>query len=160
MSSFVKFVHRLCRAMNAIAGAALAAIVLLTVTDVILRLLRHPIVGTYELVGLMGAVVIGLSLPQSSLDRGQVLMDFLTSRFPEGLRAGLEVVTRLMGVFLFVVVGLNLWALADDLRTAGEVSPTLQLPQYPVAYAISVAAFVQCLVLLTQLVEKRKAIHG
>ena len=36
---------------------------LLTLVDVILRGFKRPIVGTYELVALAGAVVIGFSLP-------------------------------------------------------------------------------------------------
>ena len=150
MSGFHKLVARVAAFMHGVAGLALGAIVLFTVTDVILRLLRHPIVGTYELVGLLGALVIGLSLPQSTLQRVHVLMDFLTDRLPAGKRRVLEIFTRILGMGFFLVLGLNLWDLADDLRTAGEVSPTLQLPQYPVAYAVALAVLVQCLVLLCQ----------
>lgn len=156
MSQLNKFVRALAQGMYALAGAALCAIVILTVTDVVLRLLRHPIVGAYELVGLLGALAIGLAVPQSTLERGHVLMDFLTSRFSTPLRRAVEVLTRLLGVALFFILAVNLWALADDLRTAGEVSPTLQLPQYPVAYALAMSLFVQCLVLVDQALVGRE----
>ncbi len=48
---------------------------LLTVADVVLRLLGRPIVGTYELVALGGAVAIGLSLPLTSWVRGHIYVD-------------------------------------------------------------------------------------
>ncbi len=49
----------LSRFMYVIAGIALTACVFLTVSDVMLRMFKHPITGTFELVGLLGAVVIG-----------------------------------------------------------------------------------------------------
>ena len=76
MDTYDKIIKGLSRFMYWIAGAALTAIVFLTVSDVILRLFKQPILGTYEIVSLLGAVVIGFAIPQTSIDRGQVLMDF------------------------------------------------------------------------------------
>ncbi len=58
------------------------------VADVILREFKMPIVGTYEIVSLLGAIVIGFAIPQTSLERGHVLMDFLTERLPFGWTKG------------------------------------------------------------------------
>ena len=71
-----------------IAGTALTGIMFLTVADVFLRLFKRPILGTYEIVSLLGAVVIGFAIPQTSIDRGQVLMDFLTGRLSSPSAAG------------------------------------------------------------------------
>lgn len=154
IGNLVRAVARLC---YSVAGLALCGIVLLTVTDVFLRLLRHPIVGAYEMVGLLGAVVIGMAIPQSTLDRGHVLMDFLTARFPRRLQVFLEVTTRILGAGLFLLIAFNLWDLGDDLRLAGEVSPTLQIPQFPVAYGVAVSALIQCLVLLVMALESGRS---
>jgi TRAP-type C4-dicarboxylate transport system permease small subunit len=70
-------IRALARYMYWLAGGALAGIVFLTVADVLLRIFAQPIVGTYELVGFLGAWAIGLAIPQTSLDRGQVFMEFL-----------------------------------------------------------------------------------
>jgi hypothetical protein len=40
-----------------------------------------------------------------------------------------------------------------DLYRTGEVSLTLQLPFYPVAYGIGVCCFVQCLVLIAHIFQ-------
>ena len=80
MKTIVSIIHGLSRLMYWIAGLALAGIVFLTVADVILREFKLPIVGTYEIVSLLGAIVIGFAIPQTSLERGHVLMDFLTER--------------------------------------------------------------------------------
>ncbi len=80
MKTIVSIIHSLSRLMYGIAGLALAGIVFLTMADVILREFKLPIVGTYEIVSLLGAIVIGFAIPQTSLERGHVLMDFLTER--------------------------------------------------------------------------------
>jgi hypothetical protein len=43
--------------------------------------------------------------------------------------------------------------LATRLLKSGEVSLTLQIPFYPVAYGIGVACFVQCLVLIGDMMK-------
>lgn len=143
---------RLSRVMFWVAGLALVAMMGLTGADVVLRLFRAPILGTYELVGLLGAVAVGFAIPQTTLQRGHVKMDFLAGRLTSRGKARLGRLTNLLGLGLFAVVGLNLWELGDDLRRAGEVTLTLQLPQYPVAYGVALCCLAQCLVLLCSLV--------
>ena len=48
----------------------------LTIADVVLRVFHKPIVGTYELVALSGAVVIGFSMPHTVLAQGPHLCGF------------------------------------------------------------------------------------
>ncbi len=140
-------VRPLARALHWAGAAALAAMMFLTVADVALRSFRRPIVGTYELVGLLGALAIGFSLPQTSLDRGQVLMDFLARHLPPGPSRVLSAVTRAAGVALFGALGWNLGAMGLDLRRTGDVTPLLGLPLWLPAFAIAVACFAECLVL-------------
>jgi hypothetical protein len=51
-------VTNLSGVMYIIAGIALIGIVTLTVADVTLRMFSRPIMGTYELVGLLGAIMV------------------------------------------------------------------------------------------------------
>jgi len=143
--------------MYVIAGIALAGSMFLTVADVILRTLKRPIVGTYELVGLLGAVVIGFAIPQTSRLKGHVLMDFLTDRLSPGAQRFCYVLSKILGIALFAVIGWNLWALGDGFRQFGEVTLTLQWPLYPVAYGIAACSFVECLVLFVDIVEQKES---
>lgn len=146
----------LSRFMYVVAGFALAGTMFLTVADVILRIFKRPIVGTYELVGLLGALVVGFSLPQTSRVKGHVVMDFLTGSLPAWAQRLLHVLTRALGVLLFAIISWNLWALGTDYRRVGEVTPTLQLPLYPVAYGIAVCCFAECLVLILDMIGKKE----
>jgi hypothetical protein len=40
-----------------------------------------------------------------------------------------------------------------DLYRSGEVSLTLELPFYPVAFGLGVASFIQCIVLFVQILQ-------
>ncbi len=144
----------LSRFMYVIAGIALTASMFLTVSDVLLRMLKHPITGAYELVGLLGAVVIGFSLPQTSRVRGHVVMHFLTERLSDNVGGVLRVVTRTLGIAMFVVIGWHLVVLGHSFKETGETTATLLLPFYPVCYGIAVCCFVECLVLLAEIFER------
>lgn len=151
MKTLTMVIRRLALWMYWLAGGALASIMFLTVADVILRLFKRPIVGTYELVGFLGAWAIGFAIPQTSLDKGQVLMDFVTGRLPETANKVLLVVTRLLGIGLFITIGYNLWLMGWSLHQNNEVSLTLHLPHFPLAFGLSFACFTECLVLVSEL---------
>ena len=140
-------VRPLARTLHWAGAAALTAMMLLTVADVVLRSFRRPILGTYELVGFLGAFAIGFALPQTSLDRGQVLMDFLARHLPAGANRVLAVITRAIGIGLFAVLAWHLAAMGADLRRTGDVTPLLALPLSWPAFGIAAACAVECLVL-------------
>jgi TRAP-type C4-dicarboxylate transport system permease small subunit len=146
-------VGRLSRLINVIAGIAITFIMFLTVLDVILRFFRRPIVGTYELVAFSGAVVIGFAIPLTSWMRGHIYVDFFTAKLSKTAQCIFNVTTRCMGIGLFFLIGWNLIKVGMDLQQSGEVSLTLQLPFYPVAYGVAVSCFIQCLVLLADMAK-------
>jgi TRAP-type C4-dicarboxylate transport system permease small subunit len=153
MKSFLAAVKGASSALAAVAGAALAALMLLTIADVVLRILGRPIVGTYELVAQGGAIAIGLSLPLTSWVRGHIYVDSLTSRLPRVPRAVLNIVTRLLVLALFFLIGWNLIKYALDLRRAGEVTPTLRFPFFPVLLGVALSCLVECLVMVADIVK-------
>ena len=139
--------------LNAIGGTALTFMMLLTVADVIMRAFGHPLVGTYEIVGLSLALVIGITIPKVSLDRCHVNMEILLERVAKGNKDILNTFTRLICFFLFIGIGYNLFAVANEFRKSGEVSPTIQLPAYPLAYAVGFCCFIECLVFVLQMIK-------
>ena len=153
MGWFLDKVWKLSRLINFIAGSSLAFIMFLTVADIILRSFRRPIIGTYDIVTFSGAVVIGFSLPFTSWMRGHVYTDFLILRFSQRIRNVINISTRCLGIGLFSMIGWNLIKYGMDLKKAGEVSHTLTMPFYPVACALGICCFIQCLVLLCDILR-------
>jgi TRAP-type C4-dicarboxylate transport system permease small subunit len=142
-----KTVERQARRLYVIGGVSLIFIMLLTGADVVMRLVRQPIVGTYELVSFGSALVVGFSLPYVSLRRGHFFVDFLINQFPRRLKIGFQLITRIMGVALFMLLSWNLIKYALDLRRVGEVSPTLNIPYYPFVFAVGICCLFECLTL-------------
>jgi TRAP-type C4-dicarboxylate transport system permease small subunit len=141
-------VESLSKWMSVISGIALTFIMLLTCSDVVLRLFGKPIVGTFEMVGLGGAVIIGFAIPITSWMRGHIFVDFLVLKFPKGLKNAVNTLTRLMSIAIFGLIGWNLMIYAHELYVSGEVTLTRQLPFYPIGYGLGICAFIQCLVLI------------
>jgi TRAP-type C4-dicarboxylate transport system permease small subunit len=140
-------VRRLCALLNLTAAGALVFMMLLTVVDVALRVAGHPIVGTYEIVALTLALVIGLSIPQVSLDGAHVYMEIGLDRLPPAGRRAMITATRLLCIGLFIFMGYNLFSVGAEFRSSGEVSQTLRLPFFPVAWAVGTCCFLECAVL-------------
>ena len=153
MKRFLDAVKGTSTVLSGVAGAALACLMLLTVADVVLRMFGHPIVGTYELVAVSGAVAIGLSLPVTSWVRGHIYVDSFVARLPRVPRVILTIATRLLVLGLFFLIGLNLFKYAMALRAAGEVTPTLRVPFYPVVIGVGVSCLVECLVMVADVVK-------
>jgi TRAP-type C4-dicarboxylate transport system permease small subunit len=153
MKGFLGKINGLSRFLNVIAGVSLTFLMLLTVMDVILRSLKRPIVGTYELVAFSGAIVIGFSVPLTSWVRGHIYVDFFILKFSQKVRNVFNIATRCVVIVLFFLIGWNLIKYGMDLQKSGEVSLTLQMPFYPVAYGVGICCFVQCLVLLCDIIK-------
>jgi TRAP-type C4-dicarboxylate transport system permease small subunit len=153
MGWFSDKVWKLSRLINFLSGVTLAFIMFLTVADIILRSFRRPIVGTYEIVAFSGAVVIGFSVPYTSWMRAHVYTDFLILRFSQKIRNVFNIVTRCLSIVLFILIGWNLIKYGMDLKKAGEVSLTLTMPFYPIAYGVGVCCFIQCLVMVCDILK-------
>lgn len=153
MSRFEKFVTSLSWVLDQIAGWSLVAMMSLTVADVILRFFRRPILGTYEIVGLMGAIVIAFAMPYTTLQRGHVAVEIVVSSLSTSTRAIVSLVTRILSIILFALIAWECSRYGYDLKAAGEVSMTLRLPFYPILYGIAFAAAVVCLVIFSRILQ-------
>lgn len=153
MNLFLDGVLRVSRLAQTVAGVFLTAVMGLTVADVVLRSFGRPILGSYEIVALMGALVIGFSLPFTSWVRGHIYVDFFVQKLSGTARTAVHLATRTVALALFFLIAWNLFLMGLDLQRAGEVSPTLQIPFYPVVYAVGVCCVLQFLVLLGDVVK-------
>jgi len=160
MKAVYEVLLRVSKWLNAVGAATLTFMMLLTITDVILRIVSRPILGTYEIVSLLLAVVIGFSIPKVSLDKGHVYMEFLINTLSRRNRAIMFTFTRVLCVGLFLFIGYNLFSVANEFRLSGEVTPTIQLPFYPAAYGVGVCCFLECFVFAFDILNIWKRENG
>ncbi len=148
METLFRILQRVGKILNHIGGAALTFMMFLTVADVLLRAGGHPILGTYELVSLSLAIVVGFSIPKVSLDRGHVYMEILLEKLSRRDKAIMNTFTRILGIVLFAIIGYNLFIIGNEFHASGEVSSTLKLPFFPISYFVGVCCFIECFVFM------------
>ena len=153
MGGFLRTIFRIIIFMNVIAGIALTFIILLTVCDVALRALGRPILGVYEIVAMAGGIVIGFVTPFTSWVRGHIFMDFVIERLSPRVKNAFDVVTRCVGIALFLMISWNVIKIGTNLYSVDEVSLTLELPLFPIAYGVGFCFFVLSVVLFCDILK-------
>jgi len=148
MEALFRILLRVSKILSHVGGAALTFMMFLTVADVLMRAVGRPILGTYELVSLSLAIVIGFTIPKVSLDRGHVYMEILLEKLSKRDKAIMNTFTRMLGLILFAIIGYNLFLIGNEFRTSGEVSSTLKLPFFPISYFVGVCCFIECFVFM------------
>ena len=112
-----------------VASAALVVMMLLTSADVFMRyLFNRPITGTYDVVGLLGAVLAAFAMPYTMLKKGHVAVEILVQSLSRGKQLIIETFTHLLGISLFLVLVWQAILLSRDMKAAGEVTPTCAPP--------------------------------
>jgi len=140
------FIARAPRAMMALAGVLLLALVLVSGANVILRMCGIPFAGTWELAGFSGALLASFALAETQRRRGHVELDFLTRRYSPRAQRVAGAVNVSLGAAVMAVVSLQLVRCALGKMRAGELSETLRLPFAWVMLAVAVGFVLLALV--------------
>jgi TRAP-type C4-dicarboxylate transport system permease small subunit len=126
----------------------------LSCADIFMRyLFSKPITGTYDIVGLSGAVLAAFSLPYTMLKKGHVAVEILIQSLSRGKQLVIETFSHLLGISLFLVLVWQAVLLSRDMKAAGEVTPTLLLPFYPIVYCMALCFFFLSLAILVNLLH-------
>jgi TRAP-type C4-dicarboxylate transport system permease small subunit len=144
------------KSLYVISGIVLACMILLTFLDVILRNLGHPITGSMELIQYGGSIVFGFSIPFGTLLGAQIIVDILTGKLSPGKRRTINIVTRCIGILLFLFVAYNFFIYGIDVRRSGERTASFKVPYYPFAFALSLSFLFQSFTILRDLVKRVK----
>ena len=153
-SFFEKTVAGISDFFNMVASAALVLMMVLSCADIFMRyLFNRPITGTYDLVGLSGAVLVSFALPYTMLKKGHVAVEILVQSLSRGKRLVIETFSHLLGVSLFLVLVWQAILLSRDMKAAGEVTPTVHLPFYPIVYCMALCFFILSLAIVVNLLH-------
>lgn len=141
----------LSRWLNWAAACALAAMMFLVCANVILRRFYRPILGTYEIVGFLGAAVISFGLAYTTVKKGHVAVELVVSRFSQRIQAVIGSITSFLSLALFALLAWRSVCYATNMSRAGELSQTLKIPFFPLVYGLAFACALVCLVVLVEL---------
>ncbi|MBN1227586.1 MAG: TRAP transporter small permease subunit, partial [Deltaproteobacteria bacterium] len=87
----MEFLDKFSRLLNQIflwfAGISLIIMILLTCSNIFLRLVWTPISGTFELMGFLGAITTAFALGYTQMKRGHIAIDILVHSFSKRKQA-------------------------------------------------------------------------
>ena len=156
MKRFVAGITNIDKSLYVIAGGVLACMIILTLCDVILRNLGHPITGSMEFVQYGGAIVFGFSIPYGTLLGAQVIVDIATEKLSPKKKRVVQIITRCIGILIFLFIAYNFSIYGLDARRTGERTASFKIPYYPFAFALSFSFLLQSFTVFCDLLKKEK----
>lgn len=149
-----KIVWGTSKVFDAVAGICLLTVMFLVVLNILLRaLFTQPILGTYEYVGFLTSMTVGLALAHCALKNGHIAVGFLVAKLPGRLRAGIDALTNLVATVFFFFCSWHMHDYATHFATSGEVGLTTKIPFYPFVYGLAAALGLLGLVLFLRALE-------
>lgn len=124
------FVSIAAKVFGCLAAVFLAAMMLLTVADVVLRsFFGTPIHGTFELIELGLACTVFLALPAVFLRDENLIVDAIDYMVkPEVVRA-LDLIAACASLVLLVTMAFQMVPLARDMYQLGDITADLSIPK-------------------------------
>lgn len=143
-----------CKLFDAVAGICLLAVMLLVVANVLLRAVwKSPILGTYEYVGFLTSLAVGMAIAHCAMKNGHIAVFFLIAKLPARIRAGIDGATNAVAAFFFSFCAWHMLVYARSFVASGEVGLTTKIPFYPFVYGLAASLALLCLVLSLRALE-------
>jgi len=155
-----QYVSKLATAVNWLAAAAIVLMMMITTIDVVSRMFRVSIPGTYETIGFLGALGIAFALPYTAAQKGHIAVDFLVQRFSRPARIMVNIFNSTLALLLFSAIAWQCIRYGESLRASGTVSATLEMPVYPFVYGVAAGCLLLCPVLIMDLLLQFKGVES
>ena len=156
MKRFIAGITNSDKSLYAVAGVVLACMIILTLFDVILRNFGHPITGSMEFIQYGGAIVFGFSIPYGTMIGAQVIVDIITEKLSPRRKRMINILTRCIGIIIFLFVAYNFFVYGIDVQKTGERTASFKIPYYPFAFALSFSFLLQGLTIFCDLIKTVK----
>ena len=138
MERFEEVIRSLSRWLNYIASSAIVVMMVLVVIDIIARDIGAPIIGVYEVVGYLGAMVISFALLYTTVNHSNISISFLVSRFSLRAQAIIDTVTCAICIASCFFIASQGFIYGTDLWHAGQISECFRIQYFPFMYVIAV----------------------
>lgn len=146
----MEFLDKCSRLLNQIllwfAGISLIIMILLTCSNIFLRLVWIPVKGTFELMGFLGAITTAFALGYTQIKRGHIAIDIVVSSFSKRNQGILNSINYLISAIFFVIVSWQIAKYATTLLKSGEITETLRIIYYPFTYGVALGCVALSLV--------------
>ena len=147
------WVDTITNLMNRCAYGILFAMMMLTVTDVVLRkVFSKGILGALELTEFMMVGLVFFALARVEVLDRNISVDLVVKHMSRRTRLIVGMITRLICFGLFCLVTISVLVYAQVMKVSNEVTVDLLIPRYPFVYAAAAGCAALALVLLMKCV--------
>ena len=144
-----------------IAAICILVMVLATTADIIMRYFWKPIIGVLELDSMLLVVVIFLTIGYTQYLRAHIRVEMFTSRLRQRTQQVLDLVMLFLSLAFFIFV---VWGTIGQAVASWSIMEVewgfARFPLYPAKTVIPIGAFVYCLVVVTQIVQRIGELRG
>jgi len=153
---YSKVVRCVIFALLFISGLSVIAMIIITCGDVVLRRFGVSVTGAYDIVKILSTVTLACALPYTTAVKGHVAIEFFFNKLGKKSRLVVDSLMRAISTALFAFLGYRSFMYGAQLYNKGEVSQTLQLPVFWIAYMIGFCCFIMAMVIFYNLVRPYK----
>jgi TRAP-type C4-dicarboxylate transport system permease small subunit len=155
-----RVINALSEGFGVIAVIVLICMMLLTVTDVVLRyFFNNPIQASAEITEYMMVIVGFLGMAWCALKGGHIKVELIVGRFPQRGQAIINVINAVLIIGVCALIGIRSLAEGFMAREMGMASDITDIARYPFYWVILFGYVLLFLVMLSILVQNiRKAV--
>lgn len=158
MAHFEKIVHSISKVFDFVARWALMGMMVYMVISIFFRMIRMPLLGSYDFVGYLTLIVGGFSLAYCAVEKGHVFIGVFLDRCSKRTQILVDTMTGVLSASFIALTTWQLYSYSGAIRKSGELSPTTHIPFYPILYALTVCFLLLCLVLIIDLIHSIRGI--
>lgn len=160
MQIFWKLIYKISGGMKVMGAVFLMGMVVLTCVDVIGRFFGRPIFGAIELVIFMAALSVAAALPYTHQVKAHIGVEILVRLFSERVQTVIELCTGFLALGLFALVTWRMALYAHTIQKSGEVSMSLEFPEYILIYVVSFCFLIFFVLIIRDIIDNIAKLRG
>jgi TRAP-type C4-dicarboxylate transport system permease small subunit len=148
-----KWIQRLFKVMHLAAFLALMVMMLMVVANIVGRIFfRKPIMGTLEVAGFCGVIVVAFAVAFAQREGRNIYVDLVVQRFSTGLRAIIDSFTYLLSMVAVGIVAWAVFASAVEAYMDQDITLTLSVATYPFRFTWALGLLILFLFLIQHVI--------
>ncbi|MFN2267900.1 MAG: TRAP transporter small permease [Desulfonatronovibrio sp.] len=151
MKILAEISSKLNRILLWLGALVLCLMMALATCNMIFGFMGHPIRGSYEIAGFLGALVASLALAPTQQLHGHITVNIFDRFIPKKIRHILNVFSQVLLIGFFILIIQRLIVLGLSLKMFGELSESLRIAYYPIIYLVAFGFFAIALTITAQL---------
>ena len=153
MQTLEKIIHQMTLRLAQVGQLALVLVMLVIVANILMRAWWLPLTGSYELVEILGAVLLSLGVANCAAHKGHVAVSFLVDKMAPRKRAVADLFTNLIFAVIMFYVTWGMIGYAGKMFERGYATTSLKIPLYPVYYLVGFGLALLFVVIVSQLLQ-------